>query len=239
MMSVVVCRRSIAPDSRSSPKESLNGCPHPESVRLEMDETSAWIPLFVASLTALVTSFVSTKAMGQATTPPPRAPDAFPFGELDLSEKPPDDRLTTLNQAVERFLKGNLELRALRLEMPMAQADVETAGQPPQAKFLIEVGVNGIRTSRVQPREMILCHWVDIWVARAVKRVCEMQYEDAVRIRLDNLYTVFADVDEAHRSVSFNESRLRALDALLKVQRTSEETGQSSAADVAPDQNPS
>jgi hypothetical protein len=80
----------------------------------------AWIPLFFSSLAALVTSFVSTTVHGQATTPP-RAAGQPSRDELVPSEKRADDGLT-LNQAVERFLKENLERKAMRLELPMAQA---------------------------------------------------------------------------------------------------------------------
>jgi cobalt-zinc-cadmium efflux system outer membrane protein len=70
-------------------------------------------------------------------------------------------------------------------------------------------------------------------VARAVKRVLEAQYEDAVRTRVDRLYTAFIDLEEAQRSVSFSESGLRGLESLLKLQLNLEKTGQTSAADVA------
>jgi outer membrane protein, heavy metal efflux system len=137
-----------------------------------------------------------------------------------------------LNQAVDRFLKENLELRAMRQEIPMAQADVEAAGQPPQEYLLVEVGPNGIRTSRIRPLELIPRRWVDTWVARAVKRVLEAQYQDAVRTRVDNVYTAVVDLDAAQKSVSFNEVGLRGLETLLKLQMGLQKTGQISDAEV-------
>jgi outer membrane protein, heavy metal efflux system len=190
----------------------------------------AWTPLFFAALAALVTSCVSTTVHGQAATPPPRAPGQSSCEELVPSEKRPDDGLT-LNQAVERFLKENLELKALRLELPMAEADIEAAGQAPQANFLIELGANGVRTSRVQARELVPRRWFDTLVARTVKRVLEAQYEDAVRNRVDTFYTAFTDLDAAQRSVKFNEVELNGLDKLLEMQEALHKSGQTPAAD--------
>jgi hypothetical protein len=146
------------------------------------------VGLFLVPAVILMTVFASTQAMGQAATPSPRAPVPRFYDEPPRLGERADGRLTTLNQAVDRFLKENLELRALHHEIPMAQADVEAAGQPPQEQFLIEVGLNGISASRVQPQELIPRRWVDILVARAVKRVLEAQYEDAVRTRVDRFY---------------------------------------------------
>ncbi len=70
-------------------------------------------------------------------------------------------------------------------------------------------------------------------MARAVKRVLEAQYEDAVRTRVDSFYTAFMDLEEAQRSLTFAESGLRGLEMLLKMQLELEKTGQTSAADVA------
>jgi outer membrane protein, heavy metal efflux system len=190
-----------------------------------------WIPLFLVALAAVITSFVSTKVQGQAVTPPPRANGAPGHDELVRSGIRPLDGLT-LSQAVERFLKENLELKALRLELPMAQADVEDAGQPPQANFLIEAGATGMRTRLVQPRELVPRGWVDIWVARAVKRVREAQYEDAVRTRVANLYTAYVGLCVAQNSVQLNETGLAWLEQLLKLQLNLQQTGQVSEADV-------
>jgi len=139
----------------------------------------------------------------------------------------------TLDQAVDRFLKENLELRAMSDEIPMAQADVEAAGQPPQAYVLIKVGTNGIKTWHVQPRELILKRWVQTLVARAAKRVLEAQYQDAVRTRVDDLSTAFVDVQAAQMSVSFAEVALRGLERLLQVAQSLQKAAQVSNVDVA------
>ncbi|MFI5459394.1 MAG: TolC family protein [Isosphaerales bacterium] len=138
-----------------------------------------------------------------------------------------------MDQAVDRFLKENLELRAMRDEIPMAQADVEAAGQPPQGYLLIKVGTNGIKTWHIQPRELILNRWIQTLVARAARRVIEAQYQDAIRTRVDNLYTAFVNVQEAQMSVRFAEVALRGVESLLRVAQSLQKAAQVSNVDVA------
>jgi hypothetical protein len=87
-----------------------------------------------ASVVTLVTVcqvFQSSAAHGQpqavaadrAHSPAASNAQPFPAGGL------------TLEDAVFRFLADNLELRAMRDEIAMADADIEAAGQRPQATF--------------------------------------------------------------------------------------------------------
>ena len=122
----------------------------------------------------------------------------------------------TLDQAIGRFLKENLELRALHDEIAMARADVEAAGQSPRAYLFIDVGVGGIKTWPVQPREFILARWVRILAACTVMRVIKAQYDDAVRTRIDGLYTAFVDVQEARTRVRFARVGLRGIQNLVR-----------------------
>jgi len=138
-----------------------------------------------------------------------------------------------MDQAVDRLSRENLYLRAARDEIPMAQADVEAAGQPPQAYRLIQVGTNGITSWLIQPRELILNRWINILVARAARRVREAQYQDAVRTQVDNLYTAFVNVQEAEMSVSYAEVALLGLEGLSKVVQTLHKAAQVSNAEVA------
>ena len=85
----------------------------------------------------------------------------------------------------------------------MARADVETAGQPPQAYLLIDVGVGGIKTADGPSREPASARWVRILAARAALRVLEAQYDAAVRTRVNSLHTAFVDVREARDPVNY------------------------------------
>jgi hypothetical protein len=100
------------------------------------------VALFLVSTAIFMTFFASTEARGQATTPPRLAPGARGDDKAARPAKGPENPLT-LSQAVDRFLKENLELRAMRDEISMAQADIEAAAGPPQEHLLIEVGPNG------------------------------------------------------------------------------------------------
>jgi cobalt-zinc-cadmium efflux system outer membrane protein len=130
-----------------------------------------------------------------------------------------------LDQAVERFLKENLELRAMRDEVLMAQADIEAAGQPPQAYRLITVGTNGIKTWHIQPRSPILKPWIQILVARTIERAREAQYQDAVRLRVDELYTAYLDVDEAQVWERYGKAALQGSERLLQFTRDMQKSG--------------
>ena len=103
-------------------------------------------PLLIVSLLALTACLRATAAFGHLVpvVPPPDDPGRQKPTEPVMQKNPSDDGLT-VDQAVDRFLKENLELRALHDEIAMAQADVEAAGQPPQAYLLIKVGIDGIK----------------------------------------------------------------------------------------------
>ena len=187
------------------------------------NRTSAGLFLLV-SLLALASSFAAPVARG---------------GERQVRLEDPKDLKVradtgmTLDQAVDRFLKENLELRAMHDEVLMAQADVEAAGQPPQASLLIGVGASGIRTWSSQPRQLIPRRWVETLVAGASERVIEAQYQDAVRSRLDDLYRAFVDVQEAQMSVDSHGVALRGLESQLKMVQALQAAGQVPRADVA------
>jgi cobalt-zinc-cadmium efflux system outer membrane protein len=182
-------------------------------------------PLLIVSLLAFTVFLTETAAFGQPVSP--RPPD---LGRQKLTEPlienyRPDDGLT-VDQAVDRFLKENLELRAMRDEITMAQADVEAAGQPPQAYLLINVGLDGIKTYKIQPRELVPRSGINTLVARAAKRVIEAQYQDTVRTRIDSLYTEFVDVQAAQMSVGYAELALRGMDNLLEKAQELQKRGQ-------------
>lgn len=154
------------------------------------------------------------------------APPGFPLlGDLKIPEKVQGEGMT-LDQAIGRFLKESLELRALHDEIAMARADVEAVGQPPQASLLIDVGAGGIKTWLVHPREFIPTRVVRILAARAAMRVIEAQYDDAVRTRVDALCTAFVDVQEAQTQVRYANVDLRGMQGLVKLAGTLFKSGQ-------------
>jgi cobalt-zinc-cadmium efflux system outer membrane protein len=159
---------------------------------------------------------------------------SLPPGPLEPARaKILSDTGLTLDQAVDRLLKDNLELRAMRDEIRMAEADVEAAGQPPLAELWIRRGKDGITTRTIQLRELLPRSWIEIPVARAAHRVMEAQYDDAVRSRTDDLYTAFVDVEEAEMRISQAKARLQGMQTLASRVQTFSERGLITQADFA------
>jgi cobalt-zinc-cadmium efflux system outer membrane protein len=176
--------------------------------------------------------FVNSRAaFGQPLPAPPPGVATARAGRTGIRELPTSDGMT-VDQAVERFLKENLELRTMHDEIAMASADVEAAGQAPQALLLTEARVGGIKTRKIQPRELISRAWINTLVARAARCVVEAQYQDAVRTRVDTLYGAFVDVQSAQTTVSAAEAALRGMDELLKLAQGLQKAGQVSEAAV-------
>jgi cobalt-zinc-cadmium efflux system outer membrane protein len=205
---------------------------------LKTSQSSSGLHRCAALLVSCI-SFATPAAQAQDVPGPPkpgsqpaavdgRAPLNGPPVRDQSPRKPPSDPELTLDQAVDRFLKENLELRTLRDEVLMAQADVEAAGQPPQAWLWIKVGTEGIQMRQIQPREPSLYRWLRIWDARAAKLVTEAQYQDAARTRLDNLYTAYVDVQAEQMRVRLTEVALRGIEGVLKVAQALQRAGQDS-----------
>jgi outer membrane protein, heavy metal efflux system len=193
--------------------------------------TRAWRrPVLLGSLFALSLVLESTAAHGQLA--PPRGTEPAKAVPVEIAQPVPPDGLT-LEDAVLRFLADNLELQALRDEITMAQAHVEAAGQRPQAALFFKIGANGIERTIKEPWEPPFRRWIDMIQSRTIKRVMEAQYEDAVRIRTDNLYTAFVDVQAANLAVRHAKTTLRGLESLTRMADDLQERGQLSQADLA------
>lgn len=182
---------------------------------------------------------------------PPALPETeLPiYGPLSLPagaepEGPPDG--LTLDQAIERLVRVNIDLRAKSVEIPKAEADILTAGlrlnpifyadvqQVPYGSFsderpggptqydvnlTIPLDVTGKRRARTE-------------VASRAKRVVEAQYQDAVRLQIDNLYTAFVDVLAARETLRYAEASGTGLRQVLELTSTLRERGAATEADV-------
>ena len=194
--------------------------------------SSSWPLSRLAVSISLAASFWLTGAVAQQVERPRRAAEPARKENVIAAKDGPDGALT-LKAAEERFLKNNLELRAMRLEIPMAQADIEAAGQSPQASLWVWAGPDGIHVWRLQPRELLPARWADVLLARTRKQIREAQYQDAVRTRLDSLYTAFIDVQAAQLAVRFNQSGLRGMEGFQQVAETLRTRGQLAEVDFA------
>ncbi len=150
---------------------------------------------------------------GATIRPIPRLPvsPASPFGSLALpageDDEGPADGLT-LDLAIARLLRDNLDLRSKSFEIPQAEADILTAGL--RANPILYSDVQCVpygSFSRARPGgqtqyDINITYPLDVsgkrrartLVACQAKRVLEAQFQDAVREEIDNLYTEFIDV---------------------------------------------
>lgn len=160
------------------------------------------------------------------------------------SEGPPDG--LTLDQAIDLLLRQSVDLQALQLEIPKAQADVLTAslrtnpilyadsqlipyqryseerpGGPTQydINLTFPLDVTGKRRARIDS-------------ACRARRVVEAQFQDAVRLQIDNVYTAFVDALAARETVRFAEASVDGLQKILDVTTQLREKGLVTQADV-------
>jgi cobalt-zinc-cadmium efflux system outer membrane protein len=176
------------------------------------------------------------------TTNPIYGSLALPTGAA--SEGPPDG--LTLDTAIDRLLRENLDLRAKFIEIPQADADILNAGLRANPIFyadsqLIPYG----QYSRERPGgqtqyDVNISYPFDLshkrqartQVATRAKRVLEAQYQDAVRISIDNLYTAFVDVLAARQTALYAKTSFETLGQLQSVTQTLFDKDQATRADV-------
>jgi cobalt-zinc-cadmium efflux system outer membrane protein len=165
--------------------------------------------------------------------PQPLQPANVPqYGELELplqeeEEGPPDG--LTLDAAIERLLQQNLNLLALKFEIPMAEADVLTASLRNDPIFyadsqLVPYGhYSNQRPGGQTQYDVNFTQPIDVWrkikartiVAQRAKKVTEAQLQDAVRQQIDNLYTAYVDAVAARLTLKFSQTYSNGLRRLL------------------------
>jgi cobalt-zinc-cadmium efflux system outer membrane protein len=201
---------------------------------------------------------LSTPASGTVTAqqegirppqPPPLTGQAI-YGTLSLptevaTEGPPEG--LTLDAAIDRLLAQSLDLRGKFMEIPQARADILNAGLRANPIFyadgqLVPYG----RYSRARPGgqtqyDVNISYPLDVshkrqartLVATRAMRVLEAQYQDAVRIAIDNLYTAYIDVLAARQTVIYARKSYDTLGQVLGVTRTLYLKDQATRADVS------
>jgi cobalt-zinc-cadmium efflux system outer membrane protein len=184
------------------------------------------------------------------------APPALPLAEVPLfgplsiparrDDPGPPDGLT-LDQAIERLVRENLGLRARAFELPQADADVLTAGlrANPLLYFdsqLIPYGTySAQRPGGPLQYDLNVTYPLDVThkrkartlVAARARSVLQAQYQDAVRLQIDNLYTAYSDVLAARETIRFAEAARQGLGELLARTRGLYERGTRTIADVS------
>jgi cobalt-zinc-cadmium efflux system outer membrane protein len=181
-----------------------------------------------------------------APLPVPRAPL---YGTLALPVEEevegPADGLT-LDQAIERLIRENYDLRSKFMEIPQGRADILTASLRANPILyadsqLVPYGsFSNQRPGGPTQYDLNVSHPIDYshkrraridYATRALK-VMEAQYQDAVRIEINNLYTAFVDVLAARQTVRYARASVAGLDRLLRVTQLLYERDIASRADV-------
>jgi cobalt-zinc-cadmium efflux system outer membrane protein len=137
----------------------------------------------------------------------------------------------TLDRAVERMERKNLDLAAMWLEVPQARADIVSAWQQPNSVFFIGSGREGL--VRLRPLGAVPKRWARALAASLAAQVIEAQYHDAVRTHTADLYTAYVDVLEAQVQARLTRASLTSLEELAKVTNGPAESGQVARASIA------
>jgi cobalt-zinc-cadmium efflux system outer membrane protein len=155
---------------------------------------------------------------------------ALPAGTEE--EGPPDG--LTLDQALDRLVLDNLDLRSKSFEIPQGRADILTAslranpifyadGQLiPYGKYSKSLpgGPTQYDVNISYPFDLSHKRQARTVVAGRVLSVLEAQYLNAVRVQISNLYTAYVDVLATRETVRFAEASRTGLDRVLEMTET-------------------
>lgn len=164
-------------------------------------------------------------------TPTLRAPEDLPlYGPLEIpaaEEEGPADGLT-LDVAIEILAQQSFDLRTKFQEIPKADADILSAGlrgnplvfasadDVPYGNYSPQrPGENGFGITIIQPIDANNKRGVRVLAAQRAKRVLEAQYQDAVRVEIDNLYTAYVDVLAARNAVLYISTSVGGLNEVV------------------------
>jgi outer membrane protein, heavy metal efflux system len=165
-------------------------------------------------------------------SPLPRARPALPsLAPLTLPERPDNDGPPgglTLDLAIERLVRENLDLKTQAFEIPQAQADALTAGLRANpilfadAQLIPYGSFNRARPGGPTQYDVSVTWPVDVTgkrkartlVACRAAKVLEAQYQDAVRLQIDNLYTAYIDALDARQTARLTAASVDGLRGL-------------------------
>ncbi len=176
--------------------------------------------------------------------PAPPAYGTLDFPSLSEDVGPPDG--LTLDEAIERLIHDNLQLKGQFLEIPQAEADVLTASLRANPILYADTQLAPYgKYSRDRPGgptqyDLNISYPIDVTrkrgartaVAQRAKHTIEHQYQNEVRKQIGNLSTAYVSVVAARQRLRFAEASLDGLDQVLKPLGEQETVGRITAADV-------
>jgi cobalt-zinc-cadmium efflux system outer membrane protein len=156
------------------------------------------------------------------------------YGDLDLPggrDYPRPRGNMTLDQAIEILIRQNLGLIALQHEISMSQADVLTASLRANPIFYADTqlqpyghytrnnpgGPQQYDVNVTYPLDVSRKRRARMAVAEKAKGATEAQFQDSVRLQIDNLYTVYVDVVAAEETARYSHKHLDGITKLLKL----------------------
>ncbi len=177
-------------------------------------------------------SLPSPLPMDQNFEEPGEGPPAGDVAELVDDEGPANG--LTLDAALERLRVANLDVLAIRYELPQAEADILTAGlrnNPllyADAQLVPYQPYNDARPGGPVQYDVNITYPLDVshkrqarvGVACAAKKVLEAQFQDVSRRQIGNLYHAFVDLQSARIGLLALEAMIRKQEDILgKVRR--------------------
>jgi outer membrane protein, heavy metal efflux system len=165
-----------------------------------------------------------------ANTPAATIPASGPLAVPPTEENPGPSNGLTLDQAIDRLIHENLDLRSKFFEIPQAKADILTASLRANPVFYADAQLVPYgQYTRERPGgqtqyDINISYPLDLSRKRQARtasafratKVTEAQYQDAVRQTIDNLYSSYVDVLQARRTIAFSEAGLEGLKRSLK-----------------------
>ena len=151
----------------------------------------------------------------------------------------------TLDDAIERMMTANLDIRALRHEITQADADVLTAGlraNPllymdtqfiPYGKFTSATpgGPTQYDINITYPLDLSRKRQARTAVARSARSTIEAQFQDVTRRQIDNVYRAFVSLQAARVDVLTARATVRRQEQFLAALERSANPDDATAAD--------
>ncbi|MFO0888902.1 MAG: TolC family protein [Isosphaeraceae bacterium] len=152
---------------------------------------------------------------------------ALPSSSVEEDEGPSDG--LTLDQAIEQLLRNNLDILALKYEIPQADADILTAGLRSNpliygdVQFIPYGSFTDQRPGGPTQYDLNLTFPVDLThkrqsrvrVARAARNVLEAQFQDVIRRQIGQLARAFVELQSARLICRAAEASVRAQQRVL------------------------
>jgi outer membrane protein, heavy metal efflux system len=155
------------------------------------------------------------------------------FGTLDIPTGPEDEGPAdglTLDQAIDTTLRNSLDLKQKFYEIPQAQADVLQASLRANPIFYADgqlLQYDGRKFNRAAPGgpsqyDVNVSYPLDLsrkrqnrtQVATQAKKVLESQYQDAIRLKIDELYGAYVTALGARQTVTYTRKSVQGLENL-------------------------